>query len=270
MHLRGLGRMRMSKRFRLIFALACSVLSMMLCALYADHVRGEAERVRSDAIARYGGEVVTLVVTSEDLEPGDIVTQANVTTRDWLADLAPDGALQSLDETLGKEISVPASKGAPLTKLNFRTNEVMADVPSGHVALTLPITDKLGISRNLSQGASLEAYQVSKDGTSLIAKGMQVLSQPSANASLSGAQVTLAVPPEGVSAVLAASAAGDLRLVIPAADVAGKASVSAAPELSEQEKPERKAEDAGNSTSATKAPGNESVASPNQKDDTHE
>lgn len=260
----------MSKRFRLIFALACSVLSMMLCALYADHVRGEAERVRSEAIARYGGEVVTLVVTSEDLEPGDIVTQANVTTRDWLADLAPDGALVSLDETLGKEISVPAAKGVPLTKLNFRANEAMADVPAGHVALTLPITDKLGIPRNLSQGASLEAYQVSKDGTSLIAKGMQVLSQPSANVSLSGAQVTLAVPPDGVSAVLAASAAGDLRLVIPAADVAGKASAPTVPELSEQEEPEEKAQAAEDAASLTATPVNESAASPNQKDDTHE
>lgn len=212
----------MSKRFRLIFALACAVLSMMLCALFADHVRGEAERVRSEAIARYGGEVVTLMVANENLEPGDVITQANVTMRDWLADLAPEGALMSLDETLGEEISVPAAKGAPLTKLNFRADETLAEVPAGHVALTLPITDKLGIPRTLGQGATLEAYQVSRDSTSLIATGMQVLSRPSANASLSGAQITLAVPPESVSAVLAASASGDLRLVIPASDVAEK------------------------------------------------
>ena len=229
----------MSKRFRIVFACACAVLCMMLCGLYADHVQGEAERVRSEAIARYGGEVVTLVVATEPLEPGDIVTQANVEQRDWLADLAPDGAVESLEEVLGLEVSEPTSRGAVLTEVNFRDDESMAAVPDGHVALTLPISDKLGLSRSVAQGSSLEAYQVTSDGTRLIATDMQVLSRPQAS-TLGGSQVTVAVLPQDVSAVLTASASGDLRLVVPADDVRGQEQVAAAPE----ELPEEEAEPA--------------------------
>jgi pilus assembly protein CpaB len=209
----------MSKRFRIVFATACAVLCVLLCGLYADHVQGEAERIRSEAIARYGGEVVTLVVATEALEPGEVVTQANVMERDWLADLAPDGAITKLQDVMGLEIREPSPQGAPLTDVNFRDDESIAAVPEGHVALTLPVTDKLGISRTVAQGSSLEAYQVGEEGTALIAKDMQVLSRPSSAASIMAAQVTVAVLPDDVSAVLAASASGDLRLVVPANDV---------------------------------------------------
>ena len=213
----------MSKRFRLIFAGACAVLCMMLCSLYASHVRQEADRVRSEAIERYGGEVVKLVVATTALEPGDVVSRSNVATRDWLADMAPDGAITDLDKVLGQEISVPAANGAPLTDVNFRADEAMAEVPEGHVALTLPITDKLGIPRTIAQGSMLEAFAVSDDGTAKVAEGMHVLSKPSGNASLSVAQITVSVKPEDVAAVLEASAEGTLRLVVPADDAAGEA-----------------------------------------------
>lgn len=109
----------MSRRFRIVFASACALLSVMLCAVYAQHVQGEAERVRTEAMERYGGEVVSLVVASAPLEPGDVVSQSNVSTRDWLADLAPEGAVTKLDDVLGKEVSEPAPKGAPLTDVKI-------------------------------------------------------------------------------------------------------------------------------------------------------
>ncbi len=159
-----------------------------------------------------------------------MVSQSNVTTRDWLVDLAPKGALTDMAEALGKEVSEPASKGAPLTDINFRTDEATADVPNGYVALTLPVTDKLGISRNASQGLRLEAYQVTEAGSSLIAGDIQVLSQPVSASSLTESQITVAVLPDEVAAVLAASATGDLRLVVPAEDVHSEVQTPTAPE----------------------------------------
>jgi pilus assembly protein CpaB len=240
----------MSKRFRIVFACACAVLSVLLCALYADHVQGEAERVRSEAIARYGGEVVTLVVATDALEPGDVITQNNVEQRDWLADLAPDDAVMALEDVLGLEVSEPASRGAVLTDVNFRDDEAMAEVPQGHVALTLPVSDKLGLSRNVAQGSSLEAYQVGSEGTHLIATDMQVLSRPQ-TATFGSSQVTIAVLPDDVAPVLAASASGDLRLVVPADDVRDSYSLPTAPEeLTAPEESAASEEDAGGATTA--------------------
>jgi pilus assembly protein CpaB len=206
------------------------MLAAMLCVLYRDHVYQQVDDARSEALERYGGEIVSLVVATEPLEPGDMVSQSNVTTRDWLVDLAPKGALTDMAEALGKEVSEPASEGAPLTDINFRTDEATADVPNGYVALTLPVTDKLGISRNASQGLRLEAYQVTEAGSSLIAGDIQVLSQPVSASSLTESQITVAVLPDEVAAVLAASATGDLRLVVPAEDVHSEVQTPTAPE----------------------------------------
>ena len=151
----------MSVRFRVLFSTACAVLAVMVCLNYAQHVQAEADRARSEVLARYGGEVVTLVVSSAALEPGDIATQSNVTTREWLVDLAPEGALTSLDEVLGKEVGNAAPKGVPLTDVTFRDASTMAEVPAGRVAVTVPVTDRLGVPRDISQGATLAAYEVS-------------------------------------------------------------------------------------------------------------
>ena len=72
----------MTLRFRLIFATACAVLAIMLGAAYSDKVKADVERQRSDAIARYGGEVVGVVVTKDGLRPGDVVEASNVGIRD--------------------------------------------------------------------------------------------------------------------------------------------------------------------------------------------
>lgn len=210
----------MSLRFRIIFASACAVLAALVALVYADHVRAEAESVRSEALARYGGELVSLAVATEALEPGDIITTSNVTEREWVADLAPEGAYSSLDEVLGMEVTVPVAKNAPLSSLAFRDVSDLVDVPKGHVAVTVPVNDSLGLARGLAQGTRVIAYRIADGTPEVVSSEVTVLSAPSAqSASSVGLQVTLAVAAEDVPEVLAASAAGELRVVLPADDV---------------------------------------------------
>ena len=99
----------MSRRFRLVLAGAFALLGVVSCLAYADSVRAEAQRVRSDALARFGGEVAHLVVAEHALEAGDVVSESTVSVREWVADLAPEGALTSPDDVLGREVSVPVA-----------------------------------------------------------------------------------------------------------------------------------------------------------------
>lgn len=208
----------MSRRFRIIFSLSCAVLAALLCLNYADHVQNEAQRARAEVLERYGGEVVTLVVTTAALEPGDVATQANVTTREWLVDLAPEGALTSLDDVVGREVGNAAPKGVPLTEVTFRDSSTMAEVPAGRVAVTVPVTDKLGIAHDVSQGATLAAYEVTTEGTKLLSPSLIVLAVPVTTGVGTSSQLTVAVLPDDVPAILTASATNDLRLVMPGAD----------------------------------------------------
>ncbi|MBP3884684.1 MAG: hypothetical protein J6D54_07090 [Olsenella sp.] len=213
----------MSLRFRVVFATACAALVALLFVVYADHVRAEADQVRKDAIARYGGEVVSLVVAEKGLEPGDVVSSTDVRMRDWVADLAPEGAITSLDSVVGKEVTVPVAPNSPVSELAFRSDSEAIDVPSGRVAVSVPITDKLGLSRGVRQGVTVAAYEVLDSGSSLIAEGITVLTSPQTRSSGIGTQgqVTLAVSPDSVTRVLSANAAGSLRLVMPADDARG-------------------------------------------------
>ena len=210
----------MSTRFRIVLSLAFAVLGALSCLVYADSVRQEAERVRSDAIKRFGGEVTQLVIANQTLEVGEVVTELNVRMRDWVADLAPAGAITSIDDVIGREVRVPVAEGAPLTELAFRDESALSEVPSGHVAVSVPVTDRLGISRGVTRGARISAYAVGEGGPRLIATDIEVLSElGSTTGIVASQQITIAVLPDDVSEVLGASASGDLRLVIPADDV---------------------------------------------------
>ena len=200
----------MGTRLRLVLALLCALAAGGAFVAYADGVRAEADRVRSEALARYGGEVVELAVATRTLEVGTVVGAGDVEMREWLADLAPEGAITSLDDVLGAEVTVPAAKGAAVTGLNFRGAASSADVP---------VTDKLGIPREVAAGARVVGYRVGEGGSSLVAAEMVVISA-SVGQGMTGTQsVTVAALPDDVTALLAASSSGELRLVMPADDV---------------------------------------------------
>jgi len=209
----------MSIKFRVVFACACAVLAVMVSALYADHVKDEADRVRTEALERYGGEVVSVVVATEGLEAGDVVSETNVEVADWVADLVPEGAVTSLDDIEGLQVTVPLAAGEPVTELNFRDSTTIAEVPSGCVALTVPVTDKLGVPRTITVGSALVAYEAGDAGAVPLAAGIEVLATPATTATGSSVTLTIAVPADYVADVIYASAEGSLRLVVPAADV---------------------------------------------------
>jgi pilus assembly protein CpaB len=96
----------------------------------------------------------------------------------------------------------------------------MADVPEGRVAVTVPVTDKLGIAHDVAQGSTLAAYTVTSEGTKLISASMTVLAVPTTGALGTTGQITVAVLPDEVPAVLSASASNDLRFVMPGDGVA--------------------------------------------------
>ena len=223
----------MPKRLRLVVSILCALVAGAVCLAYTAHVRDEAERTRTEAMRRYGGEVVSLVVATRTIEAGEVLSMTDVESRDWLSSLAPVGAQTSVDDVVGREVSVPACSGAPLTELNFRDPDEMAEVPSGHVAVSVPITEKLGVATGIAVGTHVVIYRAGEDVVKLIGGDATVLAVPSGASSLGRGSLTIAVTAKDVPEVLAASATGDLRLVVPASDVkelaagtsVGKASV---------------------------------------------
>lgn len=234
----------MTRRFRLVVSGSCAVLSVVLCLMYGGHVRAEAERERVEALERYGGELTTLVVATERIEAGESVSRVNVTEREWLVEMAPEEAVTRMDEVLGSEVSVPVAAGAPLTELNFRSEVGAIEVPEDRVALSVPVDDDLGVPPGTRVGESLAAYEAGVDGVQLLSDDVRVLVAPqSATGGLSTGSITVAVAPEEVARLLAASDEGSLRLALPgegalaSSESAQEAPTSVPPESEATEEP---------------------------------
>lgn len=210
----------MSRRVRLALSALCGVLALVLSALYASHVRGEAEQAKNEAVRRYGGEVVTLAVASRTIEAGEVVSSGDVSMRDWVSSLAPKDSMTSLEDAIGREVSVPVAEGAPLTSLNFREASANIEIPAGHVAISVPVSEKLGISSNVAEGTHVTAYKSQEGSSEVICGDVTVLSSPGSAGTVSGrGLVTIAVDAACIAPVISASTTGDLRLVMPADDV---------------------------------------------------
>ena len=125
----------MSRRFKIVLSGAFAVLAVVLCLAYGESVRAEEETRRQETLTRYGGEVVSLVVATTELDEGQVVSAGDVTRRDWVSDLVPEGAVTDLDEVVGKKVTVAVASGAPVTQLNFRETGASVDVPSGMIGL---------------------------------------------------------------------------------------------------------------------------------------
>ena len=125
----------MSRRFKIVLSGAFAVLAVVLCLAYGESVRAEEETRRQETLTRYGGEVVSLVVATTELDEGQVVSAGDVTRRDWVSDLVPEGAVTDLDEVVGKKVTVAVASGAPVTQLNFRETGASVDVPSGMIAV---------------------------------------------------------------------------------------------------------------------------------------
>ena len=221
----------MSRRFKIVLSGAFAVLAVVLCLAYGESVRAEEETRRQETLTRYGGEVVSLVVATTELDEGQVVSAGDVTRRDWVSDLVPEGAVTDLDEVVGKKVTVAVASGAPVTQLNFRETGASVDVPSGMIAVSIPMAEKLGVGDGVATGDRLVAYRVADGAATVLAQEVVVLSIPEGTRTLaSGNQaMTVALGPDDVSSVLAASTGGSLRFGLPADDVdpAGTAMVAA-------------------------------------------
>ena len=202
----------MTRRVRLALAAAFSLLTLVLCLAYGQQVRADADRERAEALERYGGEVTKVVVAGQALEVGDVVSRQNVVERDWVSDLVPKGSYVSLDEVVGRQVTVPASEGSPVTQLNFREAATSADVPDGYVAASVPFGEKLGLPSDIGVGTRVVAFRVREACES-------TPSQMKQNLEKLWDEVKVLTEPQAVAELLVAGGEGSLRLIVPAEGV---------------------------------------------------
>ena len=84
---------------------------------------------------------VPVIVAAHTITVGERLTPGSVRLATYPADLAPAGAVGSLDEVVGQAAAAPLGVGEPLTRDRFVASGLGGALPSGLVAVHVPLSD---------------------------------------------------------------------------------------------------------------------------------
>lgn len=207
----------MKRSMRLALSLVAGLAAAALSIWYGASVRAEAERGRQEVLAEYGGELVSVCVASRDVGAGEVLDEGDVKVEKWIAGLLPDDATTSIDEVLGRRATSSIPRRAVLCPLYFDVRDGALEVPDGRVAVSVAVDAAHAVGGSVAPGTDVDVY-VSADGVTDRLCRSQVIDTSADDgdeAAGSLSWVTLAVDPERVTEVLAASARGTVSLTAP-------------------------------------------------------
>ena len=245
----------MKQKQMTIIALACGLVCAACVAIFMMSVKGEADSARAEALARYGGEQVEAYVATRDIVAGERVDLSAVETKMWVADLLPENAVRSGSDAVGKTATSTIFKGEVITAGRFEVGQDAIDVPAGKQAVSVPAKAVQAVGGAIHPGMSIDVFSSGDSSTSAIASNVTVLDTSvgsSGSLTNDGGWITLAVEPEKVQEIIAASNKTTLYFTLPGEAVSGE-------DKSKAEKEERpdEAEDDSSSSSAAEVEENQ-------------
>lgn len=207
----------MKRSKTLIFGIVCGLLCAGAVLLYTQEVKANADEARAEALDRYGGEQIEVCVALRDIAIGEKIDATNTTTKLWVADLLPEGAIESFSEVSGKEATSLILSGEVLSEKRFLNSEKSWDIPEGLCVMSVPAKDVQTVGGSLAAGMKVDVYATGTT-TELLAEEVLVITTNTDGDENSGSPVswvTLALEPKTVQEVISASQKMELYFVLP-------------------------------------------------------
>lgn len=212
--------MRVSKRT--VAGVACSLCCALCVGLYLVQANDQVDQARAEALARYGGEQVEICVATRHLAAGEVVGSGDVTTKLWVADLLPEGAVTDSADIVGRRLGSDIYKGEVICARRAEVATSELSVPQGMAALSVPARLVQTVGGSVEAGMLVDVYATGSTSTVRLVRKALVLatSAGSEDAAASRGQewVTLAVDPGQVQELVAAAQNLELYFVIPSED----------------------------------------------------
>lgn len=210
----------MTARRRLIISIACATLAALAMLAYASSVRASEKAARDDALARYGGEQVEVYVAAHDLAAGETIDTSDVKRMPWLVDLLPADCIPSDEDIAGSVVGSTILANEPVSRQRLGSTGTDVSVPPGLCAVSIPMQDVQAVGGAVRSGSLVNLYADTGSGVGLLGENLLVLATNGGSAGASGTRstlswVTLAVTPDSVQELLAASQSGTLFLTLP-------------------------------------------------------
>ena len=213
-------------------AAVCGIGCAVCVGLFMFSVQGEANAARAEALARYGGEQVEVCVATRDVFAGEKVDSSAMETKLWIADLLPEDAVRTASDVIGKTASSSILKGEVISEKRFEASHNALDIPQGKEAVSVPAKAVQAVGGAIQPGMSVDVYASGDTTTAAIARDVVVLDtsvgQSGSLTSGDAGYLTLAIDPENVQEIIAASNKTSLYFVLPGAQQDDGASSAAA------------------------------------------
>ena len=207
----------MKKRL-LIGGIACGIICALCVFFYTELVYAEADSKRSEALQRYGGEQVEVLVATRTIHPGETLDPSNCSSKTWLSDLLPEEALQNMDEIQGKQATSLILQGEVVSRSRFNNETKELDIPAGYVAIALPAQDIQAVGGSITPGNKVDVYATGNK-TTCLGRNLEVLATSAGTEDNSSRTkitwVTLAVKPEKTQEFVTASESMEIYFTLP-------------------------------------------------------
>lgn len=257
----------MKRGVRLAISVASGILAFALASWYGASIRAEAARERQELLAAYGGDVVSVCVATRDVDAGELIDEGDIELTEWVAGLLPADSATSIDEVVGKRATSNIPARAVLCPAYFQERGGTLEVPEGMVAVSVPVDSAHAVGGTLACGDTVDVYLAGTGIADRVCRAQVIATSADETGGTSAdlSWVTVAVAPDCVSELLAATAKGSVSLVVPGSDVEGldEEASSDADEARETERSEvvtGVASDGEAATQETKPAGNASSA----------
>ena len=205
----------MRRSRRIAISIAVGLAAAVISVAYAGSVKAKTQDALEHATERYGGEMVEVCVAARDIDPGEVLDEANVLVESWVSGLLPREAATSVREVAGKTVASRIPKGAVVCGAYLEAAKDGVEVPRGMVAVSVSSDESHAVGGSVSNGDKVDVY-VSKDGIAdRLCSGRVLATSSQADGAGQLEWVTLAVGPGAVSELLAATSRGQVTLVIP-------------------------------------------------------
>ena len=138
-----------------------------------------------------------------------------------MADLLPADAVRAAGDVVGRTATSSILAGEVLSTRRFGEASTSIDVPAGFAALSVPAKTVQAVGGALAPGSRADLYASGDTATAAVARDVLVLATSAGGADGAAAAdvtwVTVAVKPESVQEVIAASRKAELYFALPAA-----------------------------------------------------
>lgn len=240
---------------RMVIGIACGCLAALFMMVYLSDVRAQALDARQSAIERYGGEVAQVCVATRDVASGEVLAAGDIELKPWPVDLLPADAVTDEDDAVGETARVALLKNEPLSESRIGDALSSVTVPEGLCAVSVPSQDVSAVGGAIKGGSLVNVYAFGSS-VRLLGEGVLVLETSNSGAYEKGgtvfgnasgrsslAWVTLAVTPDSVEELIAASKNEGLYFSLPgstppAGDAAGDAAAADVPGQPVSDEPE--------------------------------